>query len=48
MSDGNYVYITLEKFTILNKYLDVIKYIDSSEKGIIRLDSGEYFDKFDD
>ena len=47
MNDGNYVYITLEKFLTLNKYVDIIKYIDSNEKGIIRLDSGEYFDKFD-
>ena len=48
MNDGNYIYITLDKFLTLNKYLDIIKYINTDEKGIIRLDSGEYFDKFDE
>ena len=47
MNDGNYVYITLDKFSTLNKYLDIIKYIDSNEKGIIKLDSGQYFDDFE-
>lgn len=47
MSDGNYVYITLDKFKTLNKYLDIIKYFDG-EKGILNLDSGGYFDVFDD
>lgn len=48
MNDGNYVYITLDKFLTLNKYLDIIKYINSDEKGVIRLDSGKYFESFDD
>lgn len=48
MNDGNYVYITLDKFSTLNKYTDIVKYFDSSEKGIINLYSGEYFDKFDE
>lgn len=46
MNDGNYIYITLDKFLTLNKYLDIIKQF-SGEKGILYLDSGEYFDKFD-
>jgi len=46
MNDGNYLYITLDKFLTINKYLDIIKYIETDEKGIIRLDSGEYFEKF--
>jgi len=47
MNDGNYVYITLDNFMILNKYLDIIKYFDTDKKGIIKLDSGKYFDAFD-
>lgn len=46
MNDGNYVYITLKKFSTLNKYLDVIKSFDN-KLGILYLDSGEYFDIFD-
>lgn len=45
MNDGNYVYITLDKFLTLNKYLDIIKSFDN-KKGILYLDSGEYFDVF--
>lgn len=48
MTDGNYVSITLDKFTTLNKYLDIIKYIKPDAKGIIKLDSGQYFDEFDE
>lgn len=47
MTDGNYVSITLDKFNTLNKYLDIIKYIKPDAKGIIKLDSGQYFDEFD-
>ena len=46
MNDGNHVYITLDKFLTLNKYLDIIKEFDN-KKGILYLDSGEYFDVFD-
>jgi len=46
MSDGNYVYLTLEKFAQINKYTDI--YLDIIDKygnklGILYLDSGEYF-----
>lgn len=46
MNDGNYVYLTLYKFLNINKYLDMIKLFEN-EKGILYLDSGEYFDVFD-
>lgn len=42
MNDGNYVYLTLNKFTKVNHYLDIIKEFDN-KKGILYLDSGEYF-----
>lgn len=42
MNDGNYVYLTLEKFNKINKYLEIIKSFDN-KKGTIYLDSGEYF-----
>ena len=46
MNDGNYVYITLEKIEVLNNYVDVIKTFDG-HKGILYLDSGEYFEMFE-
>lgn len=48
MDDGNYVYIRLNNFTTLNKYLDIVKHIDSSSNGVIKLDSGGYFFEFND
>lgn len=47
MNDGNYVYLTLNKFLSINKYIDIIKSFDN-KKGILYLDSGEYFDIFDE
>lgn len=46
MTDGNYVYLTLEGFEKINKYDDI--YLDIIDKygkkvGILYLDSGEYF-----
>ena len=46
MNDGNYVYLTLNKFLSINKYIDMIKSFDN-KKGVLHLDSGEYFDIFD-
>lgn len=46
MNDGNYVYITLEKIEVLNNYVDIIKTFDN-KKGILYLDSGEYFEMFE-
>ena len=43
MNDGNYIYITLEKIEKMNKYLDIIKSFNN-KKGILYLDSGEYFE----
>ena len=43
MNDGNQVYLTLNKFTKLDNYLDIIKEFDN-KKGILYLDSGEYFE----
>ena len=47
MNDGNYVYLTLNKFLSINKYTDMIKSFEN-KKGILYLDSGEYFDMFDE
>lgn len=46
MNDGNYVYLTLNKFLSINKYIEMIKSFDN-KKGILYLDSGGYFDTFD-
>jgi len=43
MNDGNYVYITLDKINLMNSYLEIIKNVDG-KKGILYLDSGEYFE----
>lgn len=46
MNDGNYVYLTLEKFDKINNYVDIIKNFEK-QKGILYLDSGEYFKVFE-
>lgn len=43
MNDGNNVYLTLNKFDKIDNYLDIIKEFDN-KKGILYLDSGEYFE----
>jgi len=43
MNDGNYVYITLDRFDSLNRYIDIVKSI-GDKSGILYLDSGEYFE----
>ena len=43
MNDGNYIYVTLEKIEKINKYLNIIKSFNN-KKGILYLDSGEYFE----
>jgi len=43
MNDGNSVYLTLEKFNKIDKYLEIIKEFNN-KKGILYLDSGEYFE----
>ena len=46
MNDGNYVYITLYKITAINEYMDILSTIDNN-KGILYLDSGNYFEIID-
>lgn len=43
MTDGNQVYLTLNKFSSLDNYLTIIKEFNN-KKGILYLDSGEYFE----
>ena len=42
MNDGNYVYVNLDKFETINKYFGMIINFNN-HKGILYLDSGEYF-----
>ncbi len=42
MNDDNYVYITLTKLNLINKYNDAIEQLEG-KKGILYLDSGNYF-----
>lgn len=42
MNDGNYVYVNLNKFESVNKYFEMVVKFDN-HKGILYLDSGEYF-----
>lgn len=42
MKDGNYIYVNLNKFDSINKYLDIVVNFNNY-KGILYLDSGEYF-----
>ena len=43
MNDGNQVYLTLNNFDKIDGYLEIIKEFDN-KKGILYLDSGEYFE----
>ena len=48
MNDGNYVYLTLNKFEKLNNYVEIMQKVLTKykeEKGILYLDEGEYFKK---
>lgn len=42
MNDENYVYLTLTKFDIINKYNEALEQLEG-KKGILYLDSGNYF-----
>ncbi|HPF83017.1 MAG TPA: FtsQ-type POTRA domain-containing protein [Bacilli bacterium] len=42
MTDGNYVYLTLSKFNLINDYINIIKEFNN-KKGILYLNSGGYF-----
>ena len=42
MNDGNYVYITVLRFSSLNNYNEIVKTFNN-KKGVLYLNSGEYF-----
>ena len=42
MNDGNYIYVNIDKFSSVNKYFDMVVNFNN-RKGILYLDSGEYF-----
>ncbi len=42
MTDGNYVYINIQKFYLINNYFDIISEIPD-KKGILYLDYGDHF-----
>ena len=43
MDDDNYVYVTLPKFDVLNKYNEAVTKLEG-KKGTLYLDSGNYFE----
>ena len=45
MTDGNYVYININRFDLINNYLTIISNF-KDQKGIIYLDSGSHFEIF--
>ena len=45
MTDGNYVYININRFNLINNYLTIISNF-KDQKGIIYLDSGSHFELF--
>jgi len=49
MNDGNYVYITLYKISSINEYIKILSNTElDGKKGILYLDSGNYFETFKD
>ena len=42
MDDGNYVYLTANQLSSLNSYVTIVSQFEG-KKGILYLDSGEYF-----
>lgn len=42
MTDSNYVYLSINKFTDINNYIAIMQKFEN-KKGILYLDSGEYF-----
>lgn len=47
MQDGNYVYLTIYKFENINNYIEIIRKFEH-KKGILYLDSGEYFKVYEE
>ena len=48
MNDGNEVYVTNNRLHMLNKYISIMKKISSDKKGILYLDTGNYFKIIED
>lgn len=46
MNDGNYIYLTLYTFSKVNEYDDILPTLEN-KKGILYLDSGNYFEIID-
>ena len=45
MSDGNYVYLTLTRFSLINRYVEIISKEELIiKKGILKLDAGNSFE----
>ncbi len=42
LNDGNYIYVNLDKFDSVNRYFDMVVNFNN-HKGVLYLDSGEYF-----
>lgn len=42
MNDGNYVYVTMSKFNLIDNYLEIAKTLNN-KNGILYLDYGNYF-----
>lgn len=47
MQDGNYVYLTIYKFENINNYIEIVRKFEH-KKGILYLDSGEYFKVYEE
>lgn len=47
MIDGNYVYLTISRFEIINNYISIIKNFND-KKGILYLDVGNVFEYFEE
>jgi cell division septal protein FtsQ len=47
MNDGNYIYANITRLSLVDKYLDIVKSL-GDKKGILNLDSGSYFEVFED
>ena len=45
MNDGIYVYVTLNKFSRIDDYAEIVSTLND-KKGVLYLDSGEYFEVF--
>lgn len=45
MSDGNYVYLTLSRFSLINRYVEIISKDEFiGKKGVLKLDAGNSFE----